>query len=206
MSTPKRSFAGAVLAGSAANIMEWFDYALYGYFASAISANFFPSQDPIVGLMLSFLVFGLGFVARPLGGFIFGHYADKIGRKNILGLTVILMGGSTFLMGVLPPYAQIGIAAPVILTAVRLLQGIAAGGEWGSCVSFLAEYAKASNRAFIVSFSQVGAAAGLLLGVLFGMLLSAVLTPAEINSWGWRIAFVCGLFVAWFGYYITKKN
>ncbi|SFG78783.1 MFS transporter, MHS family, proline/betaine transporter [Desulfotomaculum arcticum] len=201
----KKTFLGAVIAGSAGNIMEWFDYSLYAYFASAISINFFPADDPLVSLILAFVVFGAGFVARPLGGFIFGHYADKIGRKHILGLTVMLMGGSTFIMGILPTYAQIGIAAPIILTAVRLLQGLAAGGEWGSCVSFLGEYAKPDNRAYIVSFGQVGAAFGLLMGVVFGMFLSSVMSAAVLNAWGWRIAFVVGILVAWFGYYITKK-
>ncbi|WP_371377336.1 MFS transporter [Sporomusa aerivorans] len=210
MATPaviarKTSVTRALLAGLIGNILEWFDYALYGFFATAISINFFPAQDALVSLMLSFMVFGLGFCARPLGGFIFGHYADKLGRKNILAATVILMGCSTFIMGVLPGYAQIGLAAPLILTAMRLVQGVAAGGEWGSCVSFLAEYAKPHNRAFIVSFSQVGSAIGLLLGALVGTVLSSWLTQDEVYAWGWRLAFGLGIFVAIIGYYIRKS-
>ena len=199
------SMRGALLAGVAGNMLEWFDYSLYGFFASVISANFFPAKDPIVGLMITFLVFGLGFVARPVGGFLFGHYADRIGRKNVLAITVILMGGSTLIMGLLPSYARIGVAAPIILTFARLLQGTAAGGEFGSCVSFLAEYATPRNRAFIVSWSQVSAAAGLLLGALWGTALSSLLSQPQLYSWGWRIAFIFGIVVALAGYIIRKN-
>lgn len=194
-----------IYAGIIGNIMEWFDYGLYGYFAIAISINFFPTDDKIVSLILSFLVFGLGFLARPLGGFIFGHYADKFGRKNILSITVILMGVSTFIMGILPTYAQIGLTAPIILALVRLLQGISAGGEWGSAVSFLGEYAKPHNRAFIVSFSQVGSAVGLLLGSLTGLLFTNIFTEAALLSYGWRIAFLFGIVIAFFGYFLRKN-
>ncbi|CAM5217083.1 Metabolite-proton symporter OS=Ureibacillus acetophenoni OX=614649 GN=SAMN05877842_10769 PE=4 SV=1 [Ureibacillus acetophenoni] len=193
-----------VLAGIIGNILEWFDYGIYGFFAVAISINFFPNNDPMVSLILSFMVFGLGFIARPIGGFIFGHFGDKIGRKNTLSITVILMGISTFIMGVLPTYAQIGIAAPIILAACRLLQGISAGGEWGSAVSFLGEYSKPNNRAFIVSFSQVGSAAGLLLGSLLGLLISNIFAAEAINDWAWRPAFLLGIVIAAFGYYIRK--
>lgn len=193
-----------VMAGIIGNVLEWFDYGIYGFFAVAISINFFPTTDPMVSLILSFMVFGLGFVARPIGGFIFGHFGDKIGRKNTLSITVILMGISTFIMGILPTYAQIGIAAPIILAACRMLQGISAGGEWGSAVSFLGEYSKPNNRAFIVSFSQVGSAAGLLLGSLLGLLISNVFTAEAINDWAWRPAFLLGIVIAAFGYYIRK--
>lgn len=201
----KSSYTGVIIAGFAGNIMEWFDYSLYAFFATAISVNFFPTKDPFVSLLLSFLVFGLGFGARPLGGFVFGYLGDKIGRKNTLSFTVILMGSSTFLMGIIPTYAKIGIAAPIILTFARMLQGIAAGGEWGSCVSFLGEYAKSNNRAFIVSFSQVGAAGGLLLGALIGLLLSSVMPKEDLLSWGWRIAFILGIAIAYFGYYMRRN-
>lgn len=200
----KTPMTKAIIAGAIGNALEWFDYALYGYFATIISANFFPTSDPIVSLMMTFLVFGLGFVARPIGGFIFGHYADRLGRREALALTVILMGGSTMVMGLLPTYAQVGVAAPIILTFLRLLQGVAAGGEWGSCVSFLAEYSKPGNRAFIVSWSQVSVAIGLLMGALWGMFLSFVLSQQDLYAWGWRIAFWFGIVVALVGYYIRK--
>lgn len=194
-----------IAAGIIGNILEWFDYGLYGFFAVAISINFFPPGDPVAGLILSFLVFGLGFAARPIGGVIFGHFGDKIGRKNTLSLTVILMGASTFIMGILPTYAQIGIAAPIILALARLLQGISAGGEWGSSVSFLGEYAKPNNRAFVVSFSQVGSAVGLLLGSLTGLLFTNIFTEEALISYGWRIAFLIGIFIAFFGYFMRKN-
>ncbi|MEH7344326.1 MFS transporter [Bacillus sp. JJ1532] len=193
-----------LMAGIIGNVMEWFDYGIYGYFAVAISVNFFPTNDPMVSLILSFMVFGLGFVARPIGGFLFGHFGDKIGRKNTLSLTVILMGVSTFIMGALPTYAQIGIAAPIILAIARMLQGISAGGEWGSAVSFLGEYSKPNNRAFIVSFSQVGSALGLLLGSLTGLLFSNIFSTEVLNDWGWRIAFLFGIVIAFFGYFMRK--
>lgn len=201
----KSSFFVVVTSGLVGNIMEWFDYSIYGYFAAVISTQFFPAQDPIVALILSFLVFGLGFLARPLGGFIFGHYADKFGRKNTLSATVILMGASTFIMGLLPTYQQIGIMAPVLLATVRLLQGISCGGEWGSAVSFLGEYAKPNNRAFIVSFGQVGIAIGLLLGAMLGFFVNSTLTKEAIASWGWRVSFMLGVIVALFGYYLRKN-
>jgi len=194
----------AVVAGFIGNVLEWFDYAIYGYFAVAISHNFFPTDDDIVSLLLTFLVFGLGFVARPLGAFIFGRLGDKMGRKNTLALTVIMMGSCTFIMGCLPTYAQIGIAAPIILTIVRLGQGIACGGEWGSAVSFLGEYARKDNRAFIISFSQIGTAIGLLCGALMGMLFTNIMPEEVFLSWGWRIAFLLGIVIAFVGYYIRK--
>ncbi|MEL7568191.1 MAG: MFS transporter [Dehalobacterium sp.] len=194
----------AVVAGFVGNILEWFDYSIYGLFAVYISHNFFPSEDPIVSLLLSLMVFGLGFVARPIGGFIFGHLGDKIGRKNTLSLTVILMGASTFIMGILPTYALIGIAAPIILTMVRLFQGVSAGGEWGSAVAFLGEYARKDNRAFIVSFSQIGSAIGMLLGSLTGLLFTNIMSEEALLSWGWRIPFLFGVVIAVFGYYMRK--
>ena len=200
---PKKS--KFVMAGIVGNIMEWFDYGIYGFFAVAISTNFFPNNDPMVSLILSFMVFGLGFIARPIGGFIFGHLGDKIGRKNTLSITVMIMGASTFVMGILPTYAQIGIAAPIILTICRMLQGISAGGEWGSAVSFLGEYAKPNNRSFITSFSQVGTGSGLLLGSLVALFLSNIFSAEAISSWAWRIAFLFGIVIAFFGYYIRRN-
>lgn len=204
ISEKKTNKKGIIVAGIVGNVLEWFDYSLYGFFASAISINFFPAEDPMVSLLLSFLVFGLGFLARPFGGLVFGYFGDKIGRKNTLSITVILMGISTCLIGFLPTYAQIGIAAPVILIVVRLMQGIAAGGEWGSCVSFLGEYSKPNNRAFIVSFSMVGAALGLLLGATLGLILSSALPKESLLSWGWRPAFLFGIIVALFGYFMRQ--
>lgn len=134
---------------------------------------FFPSGDPLVSLMLTFIVFGVGFIMRPLGGFVFGHYADKLGRRKVLVITVLLMGIGTALIGCVPTYAQIGIAAPVILAVLRLVQGISTGGEWSSCMSFLSEYGTPYNRGFIVSWSKFGVAGGLLMGSVTGAVMTA---------------------------------
>lgn len=201
----KSSMAKAVLAGSVGNALEWFDYGLYGYFAAIISSQFFPSKDPITALMLTFIVFGVGFVMRPIGGLIFGHYADKVGRRNALTWTVILMGISTFAIGCLPTYAQVGILAPVLLAICRLLQGVSTGGEWGSCMSFLAEYSTPHNRGFIVSWSQFSIAVGLLLGSGSGALLSSLLSPEAMNAWGWRLPFWSGMLIAMYGFYVRRK-
>lgn len=199
------SMIKAIIAGAIGNAMEWFDYALFGYFASIISVLFFPTTDPVVGLMLTFLVFGLGFIARPFGGLLFGHMADKIGRRHTLAITVALMGISTLLIGILPTYAQIGVTAPVLLTIIRMLQGVAAGGEWGSCSSFLAEYAKPGTRGLTVSWSQVSSAIGLLIGSFWGTFLSSFLSHDALYSWGWRIAFIFGIVVALVGLYIRRQ-
>ena len=202
---PKQSMVKAVLAGSIGNALEWFDYGLYGYFATMISANFFPSKDGLTSLMLTFIVFGVGFVMRPLGGLVFGHYADRVGRRNALTGTIILMGLSTFAIGCLPTYAQVGFWAPVLLTVCRLVQGISTGGEWGSCMSFLAEYSRPDNRGYIVSWSQFSIGIGLLLGSSFGVALSTLLTPEAMMAWGWRIPFLSGILICLFGMYIRRQ-
>ena len=201
---PHPSMARAIVAGSVGNGLEWFDYAIYGYFASIISSEFFSSQDPITALMMSFMVFGAGFLMRPLGGLIFGHYADRVGRRKALTWTIVLMGISTFAVGCIPTYATIGVWATVFLTVCRLLQGISTGGEWGSCMSFLAEYATDHNRGYIVSWSQFSIAVGLLMGSALGTILSLVLTPEELSSWGWRIAFWSGIIITIFGLYTRE--
>ena len=131
----KTSLARAVFSGSLGNMLEWFDYGLYGYFAAIISADFFVADDPIVGLLLSFLVFGTGFLVRPIGGILIGAYADKHGRIKALTLTILCMGICTMLMGCLPTYSQVGLLAPILLTVLRLLQGLATGGEFGSSLT-----------------------------------------------------------------------
>ncbi|WP_427112945.1 MFS transporter [Megasphaera sueciensis] len=194
----------AVLAGSIGNALEWFDYGIYGYFAAIISSQFFASKEPITALMLSFIVFGVGFVMRPIGGLVFGHYADRVGRRAALTWTIVLMGISTFFVGCIPSYLTIGIWAPIFLTLCRLLQGISTGGEWGSCMSFLAEYATPYNRGYIVSWSEFSIAVGLLMGSALGTGLSFALTPDQLTNWGWRIAFWSGIFIAAFGLYTRK--
>jgi len=200
-----QSMARAILAGSIGNALEWFDYGLYGYFSAVISTLFFPSKDALTSLMLTFIIFGVGFIMRPIGGMIFGHYADKAGRSKALSATVVLMGISTFAIGCLPTYSQIGVAAPVLLALCRLIQGVSTGGEWGSCMSFLAEYGRADNRGFIVSWSQFSIAVGLLMGSGLGTIITAVLSEESLYAWGWRIPFWTGLLIAIFGMYVRRK-
>ncbi|ATW26611.1 MFS transporter [Candidatus Formimonas warabiya] len=212
MSTPelainrpqKSSKMKTIVGGTIGNVLEWFDYGLYGYFAAVISANFFQSKDPLTALMLTFAVFGVGFVMRPFGGIVFGHLADKAGRRTTLSATVVMMGLGTFIVGCLPTADQVGVLAPILLVTCRLLQGMATGGEWGTCTSFLAEYATPFNRGYIVSWASVTMAGGLLLGSLCGVLLSNLMSQEALYSWGWRIPFMSGLIIAIYGYYIRR--
>ena len=195
----------AVIAGAIGNVMEWYDFGLYGYFASIISVLFFPSKNPLTSLLVTFAVFGIGFVARPLGGFIFGHYGDKVGRKNALAVTMIMMGFATFLVGVLPTYQKMGALAPVLLTFIRLVQGFSAGGEWIGSTSFVVEYAPRTRRGFVGSWQMFGVGVGLLLGSGMGVLFSSSLGKAALYAWGWRIPFILGLVIALVGFYLRSR-
>lgn len=201
----KTSLAKAVFSGSLGNMLEWFDYGLYGYFAVIISHNFFVSDDPIVGLLLSFLVFGTGFLVRPIGGILIGAYADKHGRVKGLTLTILCMGICTMCMGLLPTYAQIGIAAPILLVILRLLQGLATGGEFGSALTFIAEYGTPNNRAFLVSWQPFSVGCGLLVGSAAGLLITTIMPEAALYDWGWRIPFICGILIAIYGVHMRKN-
>ena len=197
--------ARAVYAGSAGIILEWFDYGVYGTLAPVISGIFFPAKDPMVSILLTLLVFGLGFVSRPLGAIIFGHIGDKYGRKVSLAWTIYIMALATCCIGFVPSYAAIGIAAPIILTACRLLQGVSAGGEWGGATAFLVEYASENRRGFYGSFQQNLAVVGLTLGSLVGFLLTHYLAKEALTSWGWRIPFIFGIVLGYIGWYIRRK-
>lgn len=186
-------------------MLEWFDYGLYGYFAVIISRDFFVSDDPIVGLLLSFLVFGTGFLVRPIGGILIGAYADKHGRIKALTLTIMCMGICTMCMGLLPTYSQVGIASPILLTVLRLLQGLATGGEFGSSLTFIAEYGTPNNRAFLVSWQPFSVGCGLLVGSAAGLLITTVLPEAALYDWGWRIPFICGILIAIYGVHMRKN-
>ncbi|HEV2281750.1 MAG TPA: MFS transporter [bacterium] len=191
-----------IAAGAVGTIIEWYDFAVYAYFASFLGTNFFPSTVPHRSLLLSFAVFGVGFFMRPVGGFVFGHFGDKIGRRNALAATIILMGVATFLVGVLPTYAQIGILAPVLLVVLRLFQGFSAGGEWAGAAAFLVEYAPRQRRGYIGSWQQVSVGGGFLLGSAIATLLTSVMSPAALAGWGWRIPFLSGLVMAAIGLYL----
>lgn len=200
----KPSLFKSIASGCMGNVLEWFDYGLYGYFAVIISAEFFTSDDPIVGLMLSFLVFGTGFIVRPIGGIIAGAYADKHGRVKALTITIMMMGICTMLMGCLPTYEQVGVLAPILLTVLRLFQGMATGGEFGSALTFISEFSNGRNKAFLVSWQPFSVGVGMLLGSVTGLVLTSCLAQPDLYAWGWRIPFICGILIAVYGVFLRK--
>ena len=178
--------------------IEWYDFFLYGVVAGIVfSKLYFPGDDPLVSMLLAYTTFAVGFVTRPLGGVIFGHFGDRVGRKSILVITLMIMGVSTFLIGLLPTHAQIGVAAPILLLLLRVAQGIGLGGEWGGAVLMAYEYAPREKRGFYASLPQVGLAIGLFMASGVVALLSWLCTEEQFMAWGWRIAFlISGLMVA----------
>jgi len=192
----------AVLAGVIGNVLEWYDFGVYGYFVSTISGLFFPSGDPLVSLLLTFAVFGVGFVMRPVGSILFGIYGDRYGRRKALSAVVFLMGISTLAIGLLPTYAEVGVVAPLLLVIVRLLQGLSAGGEWGGSTAYIVEFAPEGKRGFIGSWQQVSVGSGFLLGSLSAALLNQALPHDALVAWGWRIPFIFGIVVGLIGAYL----
>ncbi|MGH8435813.1 MAG: MFS transporter [Pseudomonas sp.] len=178
--------------------LEWYDFFLYGVAAGIVfNKLYFPSGDITVSTMLAYATFAVGFLTRPLGGVVFGHFGDKLGRKSMLIITLMIMGVATFLIGLIPTYDQIGIAAPLFLLLMRVMQGIGLGGEWGGAVLMAYEYAPKEKRGFYASIPQIGLAIGLCLASGVVALLSWALTEAQFMAWGWRIAFLLsGLMVA----------
>jgi metabolite-proton symporter len=185
------SVTKVIVASLIGTSLEWYDFFIYGTAAALVfNKLFFPTFDPLVGTLLAFATYAVGFVSRPLGGVVFGHYGDKIGRKNVLVATLLLMGLATMLVGLLPTYETIGIAAPLLLVLLRFLQGLGLGGEWGGAVLMTLESGDASRRGLNASWPQVGVPIGLLLanGVL--SLMSAVTSKEAFLSWGWRVPFL----------------
>jgi MHS family proline/betaine transporter-like MFS transporter len=195
----------AIVAGVIGNVLEWYDFGVYGYLVATISQLFFPAGDPVVSLLLTFAVFGVGFVMRPVGSVLFGIYGDRHGRRKALSAVIFLMGFSTLAIGLLPTYQQVGVLAPVLLVAIRLLQGLSAGGEWGGSTAYIVEFAPEGRRGFIGSWQQVSVGAGFLLGSLSAALLNQVLTPEALASWGWRVPFLLGIVVALIGAYLRWR-
>ncbi|MBV9815183.1 MAG: MFS transporter [Alphaproteobacteria bacterium] len=194
----------AIVAGVAGNVMEWYDFSVYGYFAANIGRHFFPAQNAVSSLIAAFGVFAAGFLMRPLGSLLFGHIGDKMGRKAALTASVALMAIPTFLIGALPSYQQIGVTASVLLVLMRLLQGLSVGGEYTISSIFLVEQSVAGRRGFFGSFAEVGACSGVLLGSALSALVTSVLDRAMLDSWGWRIPFLIGVTVGIVGLYIRR--
>ncbi|MGY5033687.1 MFS transporter [Streptomyces sp. 900116325] len=186
-----RSLKRIVAASLIGTTIEWYDFFLYGSAAALVFPKlFFPESDPLVGTLLSFLTYAVGFAARPLGALVFGHYGDRLGRKKLLVLSLLLMGGATFAIGLLPTHATVGAAAPVLLTVLRLVQGFALGGEWGGAVLLVSEHGDAKRRGFWASWPQTGAPAGQLLATGVLSALTALLSDSAFGTWGWRIPFL----------------
>lgn len=195
----------AVVAGTIGNVLEWYDFGVYGYFATTISQLFFPGEDKTISLLKTFAVFGVGFVMRPVGSILFGIYGDRYGRRLALSAVIFLMAISTLAIGLLPTYAQAGVLAPILLVLCRLLQGLSAGGEWGGSTSYIVEYAEPGRRGFIGSWQQVSVGAGFLLGSLSAALLSSTLSSAALMAWGWRVPFLLGILVGALGAYLRWR-
>jgi MHS family proline/betaine transporter-like MFS transporter len=202
LKTAERS---TVVAGLAGNIMEWFDFGVYGFFAEAVGKLFFPAHDPAVSLLASFGVFAAGFLARPLGGLFFGYIGDSRGRRTAVMASVVMMVIPTLLMALLPTYDQIGIVAPLLLILLRLMQGLAVGGEYTTSIVMLVESAQPSRRGRVGSFAPFGAIAGMLLGSGVGATLLATLSPEHAAAWGWRLAFLTGLLIGIVVYIVRRR-
>ncbi len=194
-----------VLAGSIGNVLEWYDFALYGYFAPVFAALFFPSNHPSVSLISAFGVFAVGFLARPLGALLFGYWGDTVGRRSALAWSVLLMAIPTCLLGLLPTYEAIGVIAPIALTLCRFLQGLSVGGEFTGSATFIIEHASASQRGYVGSWAGFSAQVGALLGSGVGALIASSLSDEALHLWGWRIPFVMGAFIAVAGWYLRTK-
>ncbi|MGH4031544.1 MFS transporter [Actinomycetota bacterium Odt1-20B] len=189
--TPPRRIARIVGASLIGTTVEWYDFFLYGSAAALVfNTLFFPASDPLTGTLIAFVTYAIGFAARPLGGLVFGHFGDRVGRKKLLVVSLLMMGGATFAMGLLPTYDSIGVGAPVLLTVLRLIQGFALGGEWGGAVLIVSEHGGAKHRGFWASWPQAGAPGGNLLATGVLALLAAVQSDKTFEAWGWRIPFL----------------
>ena len=195
----------ALWAAAIGNLLEWYDFGVYAYLASLIAAKFFPGSDPTASLLASFAAFGVGFLARPLGGIVIGRLGDTKGRKTALVLTIFLMAFGTVGLGLLPTYDSIGVWAPILLVIMRLVQGLAAGGEWGTSTAFMVEWAPQGRRGFFGSFQQVSTAGGTLLGSGVAAIMTSSLSSAAMLDWGWRVPFLLGALLLVVGAYMRQN-
>lgn len=200
-----KSIRKSVVAGSIGVFVHWFDWAIYAYLASTIAAVFFPEEDEVSRLLSVFAVFAVSFLVRPVGAVIIGNLGDRLGRKRSLSVVIIAMAASTLVMGLLPGYDAIGILAPILLIVVRIVQGLAAGGEFGSAAAFLAEYSPAKRRGFGVSWLEFGSLLGFLAASFVVYLLHLAFTDAQVVEWAWRIPFLVTVPLGIVGFYIRLK-
>jgi MHS family proline/betaine transporter-like MFS transporter len=195
----------AIWAAAVGNLLEWYDFGVYAYLATLIAAKFFPGSDPTASLLAAFAAYGVGFLARPLGGIVIGRLGDVKGRKAALVLTIFLMAFGTIGLGLVPSYESIGIWAPISLVGLRILQGVAAGGEWGTSTAFMIEWSPPDRRGFFGSFQQVSTAGGSLLGSAVAATLTSSLSPQTMLDWGWRVPFLLGAILLFVGVYLRQN-
>ena len=205
-STVQQQRRRAVLASTVGTTIEWYDFFLYGTAAALVFPKlFFPGTSPFAGILLAFSTQFVGFAARPIGAAIFGHYGDRVGRKATLITTLMLMGIATFLIGLLPGYETLGIAAPIILTLLRIAQGLGVGGEWGGSVLMSMEWGERHRRGLMASWPQLGVPLGLLLSTGMVRIMSGVTSADDFNSWGWRIPFLLSIVLVGIGLYVRLR-
>lgn len=202
MQPEKRFSFKTIAAGCIGNLLEWYDFALYGFFAPVIAKLFFPAEDRITSLLATFGVFAIGFLMRPIGSLIFGILGDRVGRKRALEISVIMMAIPTTLVGLLPTVEHIGLAAPILLTVLRLIQGISIGGEFTGSISFVVEHAPSNRRGFFSSWTVFTLLGGILLGSAVSSVITNTMSQEDIYSWGWRIPFILGIVLGLFGLYL----
>ena len=200
----KQSTLRTALAGLIGNVLEWFDFAVYGYFASNIGHQFFPKSDPAVQTFLAYATFALGFFARPVGSIVLGRVGDRIGRKALLTLSIALMGGATLVLGLLPTYDQVGILAPILLMLMRVIQGISLGGEFTGSMVYTTEAASPLLRGLVSSSTAAGTTLGFILGSGTAYLINHTMTPDQVNAYGWRIPFVGSIVFMLVGYLLRR--
>src|SRR6476646_6361101 len=207
MAEVQRSNLTRVIASSLiGTTIEWYDFFLYGSAAALVfNKLFFPSFDPLVGTLLAFATYAVGFVARPLGGIVFGHFGDRIGRKKLLMWSLVMMGLATLLIGFLPGYASIGVWAPIGLIVLRVVQGFAVGGEWGGAVLMAAEHGDAKRRGYWASWPQAGVPLGSLLSAGILALMAGFQSETQFVSWGWRVPFLLSAVLVAVGWYIRNR-
>ncbi|HVV08910.1 MFS transporter [Amycolatopsis sp.] len=199
--TMRRAVAGAAVG----NTIEWFDYGIYSYLTTSIGLNFFPDADGTARLLLVFAGIAIPFVLRPFGGLVLGPLGDKYGRRRILAFTIIIMSAASFVVGLIPSYSTIGIAAPILLLVARLVQGFSTGGEYGGAATFIAEHAPTRRRGFFGAFLEFGSTTGAMLGAALATLMQVTLSPASLNSWGWRIPFLIAGVLGIVGLYLRNR-
>src|SRR6188472_2081898 len=203
-SSSKQSAVRTALAGLIGNVLEWFDFAVYGYFASNIGHQFFPKSDPAVQTFLTFATFALGFFARPIGSIVLGRVGDRIGRRALLTLSISLMGGATLILGLLPTYEQIGFAAPVLLMLMRVIQGFSLGGEFTGSMVYTTEGSSPLMRGLVSSSTAAGTTMGFILGSGTAYLINHSLTTDQVNEWGWRVPFIGSIVFMVVGYLLRR--